>query len=125
MKNDHPKWPGRFKMLSTLIAFAVMLSGCHTWRDSWQPSSVPTGKAWHNERWQQTAFDMNGDGRIDRLRQWMGSGAARELHDNDFDGWFDDLVFLSYEQERTRSHQRIEAPAVPITGSSGAFQVPQ
>ncbi len=40
-------------------------------------------------------IDTNGDGRIDRLRQWIGSGTARELHDTDCDGWFDDLVFLS------------------------------
>lgn len=110
---------------SALLAFAVVLGGCHTYRDSWQPVPVPTGKAWHNENCQQTAFDRNGDGRIDRLRFWMGSGTARELHDNDLDGWFDDLVFLVYEQEQGRSHVRVQAPVVPITGSSGAFELPR
>ncbi len=80
--------------------------------------------AWHNARWQETAFDRNDDGRVDRLRFWIGSGAARELHDNDFDGWFDDLVFLSYEREGKRRPMHIEAPAVPSTGGSGAFQTP-
>jgi hypothetical protein len=55
----------------------------------------------------------------------MGSGTARELHDNDLDGWFDDLVFLVYEQEQGRSHVRVQAPVVPITGSSGAFELPR
>jgi hypothetical protein len=115
----------RFLMLSALIAFAAMLGGCHTWQDSWQPVSAPKGQAWFNEKWQQTAFDNNGDGRVDRLRQWMGSGAARELHDTNFDGWFDNLVYLSYEREGPTTQQRIEAPAVPITGSSGTFDVPR
>ena len=112
-------------MRSALVASAAVLDGCHTYRDSWQPVAVPSGKAWHNESCQQTAFDSNGDGRIDRLRFWIGSGTARELHDNDLDGWFDDLVFLSYERERERSHRRVQAPVVPITGGSGAFEGPQ
>ena len=125
MKHAYPEPLRQFIMLSILIAFVATLVGCRTMRDSWQPVSVPAGNAWFNEGWQQTAFDLNGDGRIDRLRQWIGSGTARELHDNDFDGWFDDLIDLSYEREEKRSHQRLEAPAVPITGSSGAFQIPR
>jgi len=112
-------------MRTTLVAFAVVLGGCRTYQDSWQPVRVPTGKAWHNENYQQTAFDSNGDGRIDRLRFWTGSGTARELHDNNLDGWFDDLVFLSYEREQKRSPQRVQAPVAPITGGSGAFPLPR
>ena len=111
-------------MRSALLAFATVLTGCHTYRDSWQPVPSPTGKAWHNESCQQTAFDRNKDGRIDRLRFWIGSGAAMELHDNDLDGWFDDLVFLANDRERERSPRRVQAPAVPVTGASGAFQRP-
>ena len=125
MKNSHPKLPRRFMIHSTFVAFAAVLGGCHTWRDSWEPMPVSTGKAWFNERFQQTAFDTNGDGRIDRLREWIGSGTARELHDNDLDGWFDDLVFLAYEREGERRHLHLEAPVVPMTGSSGAFEVPR
>ena len=108
-----------------LIAFIAVFSGCRTWRDSWQPVPVSTGKAWHNESCQQTVFDTNGDGRVDRLRQWIGSGTARELHDNDLDGWFDDLVFLGYERESERRHLHVEAPVVPATGSSGSFEIPR
>ena len=117
--------PTRLKSRSVRIAIAALLVGCRTWPDSWQERPVATGKAWFNESCQQTAFDTNGDGKIDVLRFWIGSGAARELHDNDLDGWFDDLVYLSYEKERGRVHQHVEAPAVPVTGSSGAFKRPE
>jgi hypothetical protein len=115
----------RFMRFLTLVAFAAILSGCRTYPDSWQTVSVQTGKAWHNAACQQTAFDTNGDGRIDRLRQWIGSGTARELHDTDRDGWFDDLVFLTYEREVERRPERLKALAVPVTGNSGAFELPR
>jgi hypothetical protein len=40
--------------------------------------------------------------RTDRLRDWIGSGLAEELYDNDLDGWFDDLISLGYEHETER-----------------------
>jgi len=112
-------------MRSSLVAIAVVFVGCRTWQDSWQPVPTTTGKAWHNDKFQQTAFDTNGDGRIDRLRFWRGSGFAQELHDNDFDGWFDELVSLTYEEERSRKPERILAPDVPVTGSKGPYDRPE
>jgi hypothetical protein len=125
MKDVHLKPLRRFMTAGILIMFAAAFAGCRTWQDSWQPMTVPAGKAWFNERFQQTAFDTNGDGRIDRLRDWMGSGIAKEWHDNDFDGWFDDLIFLGYERESKREHLHLEAPVVPTTGSSGFIELPQ
>src|SRR4051812_46744485 len=125
MKDVHLKSLRRIMTRSILITFAVAFAGCRTWQDSWQPMPVSTGKAWFNERFQQTAFDTNGDGRIDRLRQWIGSGTAQEWHDNDLDGWFDDLIFLGDERESERRHLHLEAPVVPVTGSSGAFELPR
>ena len=125
MKNSlkQASWTfGAYAMLGLLI---TLLSGCRTYTDSWQPAVVPTGKAWHNERFQQTAIDANSDGRIDRLRFWIGSGAARELHDRDQDGWFDDSVWLAYERERERTPLRTRAPLIPTTGGTGAFPFPR
>jgi hypothetical protein len=125
MHTGHPKPILRFIWCGAFLAVAALFGGCRTYPDSWQPLSVQTGKAWHNAACQQTAFDINGDGRIDRLRQWIGSGTARELHDDDRDGSFDYLVYLSYEREGERRPKRLEAPAVPVVGSSGAFNVPR
>jgi hypothetical protein len=124
MKNplNHARWTfGAYAILTVLTAFLV---GCRTYTDSWQPAPIPTGNAWHNEHFQQTAFDTNSDGRIDRLRFWSGSGSARELQDRNQDGWFDDTVFLAYERESKRIHMRARAPLVPATGSTGAFPFP-
>jgi len=125
MKDMHSKSLRRAIARVTLIAFAAVLAGCQTWQDSWQPMPVSNGKAWFNQRFQQTAFDTNEDGKIDRLREWIGSGFAEELHDNDLDGWFDDRIVLVNGRESERRHLHLEASVVPITGSSGRFELPR
>ncbi|MDX2109088.1 MAG: hypothetical protein SFY80_02490 [Verrucomicrobiota bacterium] len=85
---------------------------------------MPTGFAWHNPSSQQTAFDVDADGRIDRLRFWIGSGSAEELIDDDLDGWFDRHVSIVYGKERDRKKIHSEALEVPVTGGSGAFPRP-
>jgi hypothetical protein len=110
-----------------LLCLVSLHCGCRTrtWTDSWQPEPVPEGSAWHNSKFQQTAIDVNSDGRVDRLRFWRGSGTASELHDTNRDGWFDELVHLSYERERERLPYRSRVPSVPVTGSTGSFPYPQ
>jgi hypothetical protein len=125
MKHIHLKLLRRFMTRVIIVTFAAAFAGCHTWRDSWQPIQVSTGKAWFNKRYQQTAFDTNGDGRLDRIRDWVGSGVAKELHDNDLDGWFDDLVILGNERESERRPLHVKAPEAPVSGSSGAFEMPR
>jgi hypothetical protein len=61
---------------------------------------------------------------VDLLRFWIGSGAAQEQQDHDFDGWFDDLVEFAYQKERERKPLRLRVPKVPVTGDSGAFPLP-
>ena len=36
-----------------------------------------------------TFWDRNGDGKVDRIRRYQGSGYAREYFDEDFDGRWD------------------------------------
>lgn len=108
-----------------LSAALFSLSGCagRGWVDAWKPIPAPQGKAWHNAACQQTVFDTNGDGRVDRLRFWIGSGLAEEFIDEDRDGWFDTHLKLAYEKgERRRI--RSKAPAVPITDAAGSYARP-
>jgi len=106
-----------------LAILAGLLSCDQAWEDSWKPTPIPNGMAWHNEACQQTAFDTNKDGRVDRLRFWRGSGTAREQNDRNLDGWFDELVELVYEKERDRHSIHVRAPENPKTGSPGSFDL--
>jgi len=110
-----------------LSAILCCLIGCHShiWRDAWQPIPVPKGLAWHNEAFQETAYDTDSDGRIDRLRFWMGSGTAEELIDEDLDGWFDIHIVIVYGKDRERTKVHAQAPAVPVTNAAGAFERPR
>lgn len=107
------------------LAIAAILSSCgsHEYAPTWQPFAIQKGKAWHNEGWQQTAYDSDSDGRIDRLRYWRGSGIARELHDQDHDGWFEIRLVIVQRNERIRSKIRIKAPLVPKTGTNQEFAI--
>ncbi|CAM2768366.1 hypothetical protein [Rariglobus hedericola] len=116
--------------VSVALSIAVILfcvTGCnsHTWVDVWQPISVPKGLAWHNAAYQQTAFDIDSDGRIDRLRFWIGSGLAEELMDTDLDGWFDSHVVSAYGKDREQKQIHTQAPAVPVANAAGAFERPR
>lgn len=86
---------------------------------------VPSGSAWRNEAFQQTVFDADSNGRIDRLRFWMGSGVAEELIDDDRDGWFDTHLVTVYGKETGRKKIHKEAPVVPVVNSTGAFDRPR
>jgi hypothetical protein len=111
------------------LSFSVILfciTGCHSPRlDAWHPISVPKGLAWHNEACQQTAFDIDADGRIDRLRFWGGSGLAEELLDDDLNGWFDSYLVIVYGKDRERKQIHTQAPATPATNAAGAFERPR
>lgn len=87
----------------------------------WKSFAFQQGVALHHEGFQQTAYDTNSDGRMDRLRYWRGSGIARELHDNNKDGWFDTRVIIVYGEERSRNHLRIRAPFMPKHGTDKDF----
>jgi hypothetical protein len=105
----------------------LCLAGCqgHAWRDAWHPIQVSKGLAWHNEAFQQTAFDTDANGRIDRLRFWIGSGMAEELIDDDLDGWFDSHLVIVYGKDGERKKIHKEAPVVPVTNAAGAFDRPR
>ena len=109
-----------------LVLLIAVISGCgsHTYSPSWQQFAIPKGSAWHNEGNQQTAYDTNSDGRIDRLRYWRGSGIARELHDQNNDGWFDTRIVIVYGSERTRNIVKVRAPLVPKAGTNTSFVIP-
>jgi hypothetical protein len=110
---------------SSLSVVCFCLAGCHTWPDAWQPIQVPQGVAWHNAAFQQTAFDSDANGRIDRLRFWIGSGLAEELIDDDLDGWFDRQLVTVYGKDREQKKIHQEAPAVPATYAAGGFDRPR
>lgn len=114
-------------IIGVILAVSVSLIGCHSraWVDSWRPVPVKEGMAWHNEAYQQTVFDVNSDGRIDRLRFWVGSGLAEEFMDDDLDGWIDSYVSIVYGESGERTHVLAEAPNVPVTNSTGAFKRPK
>lgn len=127
MKTSNMK---RGQIISITLCLAVVLLGligCHsrTWVDAWRPTPILKGLAWHNEACQQTAYDIDSDGRIDRLRFWFGSGLAEELIDGDFDGWFDSHVVIVYGKDRERKQIHTQAPAVPVTNTPGAFKRPE
>ncbi len=112
---------------ATLILPALLsLAGCqsHSWPDAWQTLKVTKGVAWHNPAHQQTAFDYDANGRVDRLRFWIGSGLAEELIDEDLDGLFDIHLSIVYEKERERKRIHLPTPSVPETDGSGAFSLP-
>lgn len=117
----------RAPLTLSLAALLFWVTGCrsHTWIDSWQTVSAQKGLAWHNAAHQQTAFDIDADGRIDRLRFWTGSGLAEELIDEDLDGWFDGHVVIVYGNNREREPIHIQAPAVPAANAAGAFERPR
>jgi hypothetical protein len=109
-----------------LLVILIWVAGCQsrTQLDAWQPTSVPKGLAWHNAAYQQTAFDIDADGRIDRLRFWGGSGVADELIDTDLDGWFDSHLIIVYGKDREKKEIHTQASAVPVTNAAGAFERP-
>jgi len=115
-------------VLILICPFLAMLlaSGCSTKTtdDRWRVEPVAVGKAWHHPMVQQTAFDADQDGRVDRLRHYIGSGLAMEQWDTDKDGMFDVLVTISYDKERGRTPQKAPAPVVPKAGNAGAFPKP-
>ena len=112
--------------IGVLLTASVSLIGCRSraWVDSWQPIPTREGMAWHNEAYQQTVFDVNSDGRVDRLRFWVGSGLAEEFIDDDLDGWIDSYVAIAYGESGKRTKVRAEAPNAPVTNSTGAFKRP-
>ncbi|MGC4071595.1 MAG: hypothetical protein QM760_03625 [Nibricoccus sp.] len=103
------------------------LTGCqsYTTHDAWRPIQIPKGLAWHNEACAQTAFDTNADGRVDRLRFWIGSGLAEEFIDDDLDGWFDRQVASVYGKDGDPKQIHREAPAAPVTNAAGSFERPR
>ncbi len=111
----------------SLSGILLGLTGCHgrTLVDAWEPLPAPAGLAWHNEACQQTAFDRDSDGRVDRLRFWIGSGLAEELIDNDLDGWFDTHLFIVYGKDGDRKPIHQAVPAVPVTHAPGSFERPR
>ena len=115
------------QICSVICIGSFALVGCqsHSWPDRWQPIQVSKGVAWHNPAFQQTAYDVDADGRVDRLRFWIGSGLAEELIDDDLDGWFDTHHFSAYGKERELKRIHESAPAVPVTNSLGAFDNPR
>ena len=122
----HPSLVCSMVWLATSLVIAT-LAGCgsHTYYPYWKQFPVKKGVACHNEGSQQTAFDNNSDGRIDRLRYWRGSGIARELLDRNNDGWFDTLVVIVYDNERSRTDIRIRAPHFPKEGTNMSFDIPE
>jgi hypothetical protein len=108
------------------LAALLSLVGCqsHSWPDVWRSITTPKGVAWHNPAHQQTAFDVDSNGRVDRLRFWIGSGLAEELIDEDLDGWFDIHLSIVYGNERERKKVHAPTPSVPVTDGSGAFPRP-
>jgi hypothetical protein len=115
------------RRLYILVLLLPLVSSCgsHTYSPSWQSFAITKGIAWHNEGNQQTAYDTNSDGRIDRLRYWRGSGIARELHDQNNDGWFDTRIVIVYGTERIRNVVKVRAPHVPKAGTNTSFDIPE
>ncbi len=114
------------KHAALILPALFCLVGCqsHSWPDAWQTLKVTKGVAWHNPAHQQTAFDYDANGRVDRLRFWIGSGLAEELIDEDLDGWFDIHLSIIYEKEPERKRIHLPTPSVPVTDGSGAFSRP-
>lgn len=119
------KTTGIYSLCLSMISLSLIGCHGHRWRDAWQPKPVPKGLAWHNEAYQQTAYDINSDGRIDRLRFWIGSGLAEEFIDDDLDGWFDTHLVIVYGEDRERKQLHTQAPVAPVTNAAGAFERPK
>ena len=50
---------------------------------------------------------------------------ARELHDQNYDGWFDTRIVIVYGSERIRSVVKVRAPLVPKAGTNTSFDIPE
>jgi len=59
-----------------------------------------------------TFWDRNGDGKVDRIRSYQGSGYAREYFDEDFDGRWDFMEHApNYQMATGRVEKRIPLSA--------------
>ncbi len=50
---------------------------------------------------------------------------ARELHDQNNNGWFDTRIVTVYGSERIRSVVKVRAPFVPKAGTNTSFDIPE
>ena len=50
---------------------------------------------------------------------------ARELHDQNNDGWFDTRIVIVYGSERIRNVVKVRAPHAPKAGTNTSFDIPE
>ena len=77
-----------FRLLGLLSV--VVIASCGPQPPEPTPVKLPRGG---RVQWEQclSFWDRNGDGKADRLRDYWGSGYAREYFDDDFDGVWDGM----------------------------------
>lgn len=87
-------------MLCMALACAFALVGCGPPPPPAPPVSLPRGGRVQYDG-TYTYWDRNKDGKPDRLRHYIGSGAAREYFDDDFNGTWDGVEHVRYGEVAT------------------------